>query len=191
MYKIITTCFLLILVACNNSKKSDSPAGKDDTTTAKTTNTTTATGPEQFLEELRNLAPLGSDELKAKLPATIMGAAVTDAEYNESMGAGLVTGQYVVSDSSKITINIYDCAGDGGAGVYNMQYTNMIDVKIENENDYTKPITIGGVKGYEQCQKQSNDCSITWFAGKRFLVSMESENISAGELIAEAKKISF
>lgn len=189
MYKIITSCFLLFLVSCNNSKKSDSPAGKDDTTAAKTT--TTATGPEQFLEELRNLTPLGSDELKAKLPATIMGAAVTDAEYNVSMGAGLVTGQYVVSDSSKITLNIYDCAGDGGAGVYNMQYTNMIDVKIENENDYTKPITIGGVKGYEQCQKQSNDCSITWFAGKRFLVSMESENISAGELIAEAKKISF
>lgn len=191
MYKIIITCFLLIFVSCNNSKKSDSAAGKEDTAGKKTDKPVAASGPEQFLEELRNLAPLGADELKAKLPATIMGAAVTDAEYNESMGAGLVTGQYVVSDTSKITLNIYDCAGDGGAGVYNMQYVNMVDVKIDNENDYTKTISIGGVKGYEQCQKQRNDCSITWFVNKRFLVSMESENISAGELIAEAKKISF
>jgi hypothetical protein len=185
MKRFITLLLVLILVSCNNHKKTGTTiVTKDSAVQPSDTDNN-----EQFLESLRNMSPLNDDQLKALIPATVMGATVRDPNVTTSMGAGMATGEYVISDSSKVVINIYDCAGDGGAGVYNMQYVNMVDMNTETENDFTKSIRIGANKGYEQCQKNSRDCNVTWFTGGRYLVSLESENIGADELIKEAKKL--
>jgi hypothetical protein len=68
-----------------------------------------------------------------------------------------------------------------------MQFLSMVNAQQETDEEYTKATTINGQQGFEHCYKEENDCTIAWFAGGRYLVSLEG--ISADALKQAARSI--
>ena len=172
----------IILFSCNNNKSKEGvDAGKK-----------TGSNPEQMKnavkdmekqkEELGKLAPVSLDQLRAMAPETLLGAARTNIEVNDAMGAGEVIADYELNDSSSATLTIIDCAGPGGAGIYSMQYLGLINIKEDNEEEFTRTVEYNGSTAFEHCDKTTNDCAFTFFAGGRFLVTLEAANVSMDAL---------
>ncbi|MEI9908506.1 MAG: hypothetical protein WDO71_01855 [Bacteroidota bacterium] len=97
--------------------------------------------------------------------------------------------EYKLNDSTELEVNIYDCGGPGGAGIYNMQYMSMLNYQSESETEYTKTIDFMGQKAFEHCNKNDNRCTLTYFTGKRFLVVVEGRNIHPDGLKQAARDL--
>jgi hypothetical protein len=188
--KYILSFFLalsLLLAACNNNKPKEttvitSPDGSEKITVDARQMQHAAEDMEKQKAELEKLAPLTPDQLKALIPETLLGAKRTNYTVNSSMGAGLARGEYELNDSTQLSLNIYDCAGTAGAGIYSMQYLGMLNLQQESEDEYTKTIDFNGGKGFEHCEKATNNCTLSYFSGGRFLVTLEADHIGADAL---------
>lgn len=189
------TAAILLMAACNNKPKNTttftSEDGKEKVTVDMNQMQNVAKDMEKMKDELGKLEPLSLDQLRALLPETLMGAKRTSYDVNSSAGAGMATGKYELNDSTDVSLNIFDCAGPGGAGIYSLQYMGMMNMQQESEEEYTKTIDINGGKGFEHCDKSSNDCEITFFSGGRFLVTLEGDNIGAAALKEAAKGLNL
>ncbi|HWR33224.1 MAG TPA: hypothetical protein VN451_06855, partial [Chitinophagaceae bacterium] len=171
-----------ILASCNNNKSSD---GAD-------TGKKTPVNPNQMIngvqemekqkEELGKLTPIPLEQLEAMAPETLLGASRTNLDVNAAMGAGVATADYELNENSSATLTIVDCAGPGGAGIYSLQYLGLINIKEDNEEEFTRTVDYNGGKAFEHCDKTTNDCAFTYFAGGRFLVTLEAANTSVNEL---------
>jgi hypothetical protein len=172
--KYTLPCLLaLALLACNSDKKNEgnSKAATENKAVEKVT--AAAAGIEDVKESLGKLTPIASDELKKMLPEKLSGAIAENAEVENSSGVNITSADYKINDSTAITLSIIDCAGPAGVGIYTTQHLGMAAAEGETEDEYTKAVSINGNKGYEHCYKEDNDCSIVWFAGGRYLVSIE------------------
>jgi hypothetical protein len=101
--------------------------------------------------------------LKALIPENLMGAKRTNYTASAAMGAGLARGEYELNDSTRLSLNIYDCAGSAGAGIYSMQYLGMYNLQQESDEEYTKTVDFNGGKAFEHCEKATNNCTLTYF----------------------------
>ncbi len=184
---------MLILTACDNNKS----AGKEDKANAdsiakvKEQKQKAEDAKEKIAAGLEKLTPLTEEQLKAMMPETIKDAMLTDYSFTDNMGAPVANGIYKISDSSSVMLTISDCAGPGGAGLYNLQYAGQLEYTNDNDNEYTKVIDFNGAKAIEFCKKTSAECSFIYFSGARFLVMLEGKNVNADELknIASGLKI--
>lgn len=185
----------LLIAACNNNKPKNntitipSEDGKEAVTIDMNQMKDAAENMEKMKDELGKLTPLSLEQLKALIPETLMGASRTSYDVNSSAGAGMATGDYQLNDSTEVKLSIYDCAGPGGAGIYSLQYMGLLNFQQENDEEYTKSVEINGLKGFEHCEKASNDCTITYFTGGRFLVSLEGDNVGAAALKEAASQL--
>lgn len=175
---------VILLISCNNDNKSKGVLETDDKkTTADTRQMQNAVQDmEKQKEELGKLSPVSLDQLKAMAPETLLGAARTNIDVNEAMGAGELTADYELNDSSSATLTIIDCAGPGGAGIYSMQYLGLLNIKEDNPEEYTRSVVFNGNTAFEHCDKTTNDCAFTFFVGGRFLVTLEAANVSMDAL---------
>jgi hypothetical protein len=175
---------LIILAACHNNKS----AGKEDKATADSIakenerKNKVQEAKDKVAGELEKLTPVTEEQIKAMMPETMMGAALADYSFSDNLGAPVANGNYKISDTSSVMLTISDCAGPGGAGLYNLQYAGQLEYSTDNENEYTKVIDFNGNKAIEYCKKERNDCSFTYFSGGRFLVMLEGNNVNADEL---------
>lgn len=179
------TCTMLF--ACNNNKKADDVTikGKDGETVTVNTNDmmNAANEMKNRQEELQKLTPLSLDELKALLPAEIMGAPRDNMEATKMAGlANFSKADYKMNDSTDISLTVFDCAGSAGAGYYNMAFFGLMNFEKDNENEYTKTVEFNGEKAIQNCQKDRNRCEFTYFAGERYLVQLKGDNIEIGKL---------
>ena len=177
----------LFITACNNNKPKDSVTitsedGTEQVTVDANQMQNAAEEMEKTKDELGKLTPLTADELKAIFPAEVMGTAVSGLEVASAMGASTAEAKYKVNDSTDIKISIIDCAGPGGAGIYSMQYLGMMNIQQEDEDEYTKTIDFNGGKAFENCRKDRNECTLTYFSGGRLLISLEGENVGINTL---------
>ncbi len=181
---------LLLLTACNNSSKEEKI--KADSLAKETDRKRVAEeGKEKVAEELQKLTPLNEEQLKAKFPGTLMDAPVSNLSFSDNMGASVANADYKINDSTSVLLTISDCAGAGGAGLYNLQYGGLLEYNTDNDNEYTKVIDFSGSKAIEFCKKKTVECTFTYFSGERFLVLLEGNNVNAGELkkIASGLKV--
>jgi len=186
----------LITYACNNNKKSGgmtitSEDGKEKVTIDLNKAQKAGEEMQKMSEELKNMSPLTLDQLKAMIPEEFMGAKRTHYNASSAMGAGLASGDYEISETSDVKLNIYDCAGPAGAGIYSMQYLGMMNIQSDSDDEYTKSIDFMGGKAYEHCEKSSNDCTLTWFAGNRLLVSLEGRATGIDALKKAAQSLNL
>jgi hypothetical protein len=149
---------LIILAGCNNNKPKDSitistDEGKGEMTINPNQMQKAAEEMEKQKTELEKLTPLTLDQLKALLPETLMGVPRKSYEANATMGAGLASAKYEINDSMDVQLNIYDCAGPAGAGIYGLQYLGMMNIQQESDDEYTKSVDFNGGKAFEHCQK--------------------------------------
>lgn len=184
----------LFIASCNNNKPKDSITITSEDGSEKVTVDTkqmqnTAEEMEKIKEELGKLTPYTADELKAIFPAELMGTTATDIEAASAMGASTAEAKYKLNDSTDIKISIIDCAGPGGAGIYSMQYLGMMNIQEEDEDEYTKTIDFNGGKAFENCRKDRNECTLTYFGGGRLLISLEGENVGINTLKDVAKTL--
>lgn len=171
----------LLVAACNNNKKSNEATittddGKEKVTIDVKQMQEAADDMEKKKEELSKLTPLTTDQLKAMLPETLLGGKRTEFNVSNTMGTGVATSDYEINDSVNVTLMIYDCAGSGGAGIYSMQYLGLMNFQQETEEEYTKSVDYNGGKAFEHCEKATNNCTFTYFAGGRFLVTLQGDH---------------
>jgi hypothetical protein len=173
-----------LVTACNNNKSEEKKVTIDPIVNA-------AQDMEKQKDELSKLTPVSMDQLKAMIPETFMGGKRTSHEVSSAMGVSVATGEYELNDSTRITLNMYDCAGPAGAGIYGLQYLGLLNGQEDNNEEYTKTIDFNGSKAFEHCDKDSNDCTITWFAGGRFLLTLEGDHVGADALKQAAKGLNI
>ena len=193
---LVFVAITLFLGACNNKKpKETTVITSDDGKEKVTINTNQMQNAMQDMEkqksELEKLTPLSMDQLKALIPETMMGAKRTNFSASSAMGAGSAQGEYELNDSTRVSLNIYDCAGSAGAGIYSMQYMSMFNFQQESDDEYTRTIDFNGGKAFEHCEKASNDCTISYFSGGRFLVTLEGDHVGADALKQVAKGLNI
>lgn len=186
----------LLLLACNNDKPKDSITitdkdGKEKGTIDISPSTDAAQDLLKKKEELEKLTPLTKDELTALVPAELMGAPATGVDVNSAMGATVADADYKINDSVDLKLEIVDCGGPGGAGMFGAQYVNMFNVNSDDEEEYVKTIEFNGGKAFENCKKKKNRCTLAYFTGDRFLVSLRGDNVGIDALkdIAKGLKI--
>jgi hypothetical protein len=186
----------LLFAACNNNKKPAgvtvvSDNGKDKVTVDMNKLEKATAEMQKMSEDLQKLPPLSLDQLKAMIPEELMGGKKSSYNATSAMGAGVVNAEYKINDSTDIKLMVYDCAGPGGAGIYSMQYLGMFNMESENEHEYTRTIDFNGGKAIEKCQKDRNDCSLTYFTGTRFLVELEGDNVGIDGLKQAANSLTI
>lgn len=184
---LVLVAIALLLGACNNNKPKEttvitSADGKEKVTIDPNQMQNAMQDMEKQKADLEKLPPLTMDQLKALIPESLLGAKRTNFSASSAMGAGLANGEYELNDSTKITLNIYDCGGPAGAGIYSMQYMSMYNFQQESDEEYTRTIEFNGGKAFEHCEKATNDCSLTYFAGGRFMVTLEGRHVGAADL---------
>ena len=192
---VLLACTIL-MAACNNKKPKEttiftSPDGKEKLTIDPRQMQDAAQEMEKQKTELEKLTPLTLDQLKALIPENLMGAKRTNYTASATMGAGLARGEYELNDSTRISLNIYDCAGSAGAGIYSMQYLGMFNMQQESDEEYTKTIDFNGGKAFEHCNKVSNDCTLSYFSGGRFMVTLEGDHVGAATLKQAAGELNI
>ena len=171
--------FAFILTACNNNPdaKKTEMSIKDSTGETEVTVKKPATDIVNRDEELQAMTALTATDLEKLVPAELMGIARTDINSNNNVGTAMVIATYAPENSSELRLIIMDCGGSGGAGAYNLIYANELGQDKNSEVEYTKTIDFNGSKAIEHCMKPTGDCSLTWFSGSRYLVSVEGNNI--------------
>jgi len=181
---ILTLVCSLLIISCNSKKgkTEPEPGPADSAAVANDPASRLKQEMESIAGSLDKLTPLEQDKLKALLPAELMGGAQTSAEVNNNNGASVATAAYAVNDTIKVTLSIYDCAGEAGVGIFNTQFRSLESNVQETADEYTRPATINGVKGYEHCDIPGKTCSVTWFASGRYLVVLEGTNIESRPL---------
>ena len=177
----------MLLIACNNNKPKEttvitSSDGKETLTVDAQKMQNAAQDMEKQKTELEKLTPLTMDQLKAMIPETLMGAKRKNYSASTAMGAGSAQGDYELNDSTRLSLNIYDCAGSAGAGIYSMQYMSMFNFQQDSDEEYTKTIDFNGGKAFEHCEKATNNCTLSYFSGGRFLVTLEGDHVGAAAL---------
>ena len=129
------------------------------------------------------------DELKAMIPEEFMGMKRNNFNANSMMGASFCTATYKGEDGKQLKINVWDCAGEAGAGIYSMRYWTMWNFQQEDENGYQKTVDFDGGKAIEKYSKYNDEYSLTYVANDRLLVVLEGEKIGLDGVKAAAQNL--
>lgn len=187
-----------LLAACSNAKMKESHKNDDGTTTIPTTTydmnslkkmSENTDEMARKTEELKKLAPLTLDRLKALLPGTLNGIARTDYNASSTAGYSIANGEYKKDDSTDLQLTVYDCAGEAGAGWYAMTYWGAMNVQQESEKEYTKTIELKGGKAIENFKKEQKESSLTYFANDRLLIVLNGRNMAPPALKEAAQSL--
>ena len=184
----------IILVACHSNPgkitvKSDD--GKTSATVDLSTAEKNANEMQNKAEELKKLAPLTTDELKALLPEEVNGIQRSSFNVTTAMGISVGEAEYKKDDTTSIKLALYDCAGETGAAYYSASYWMKMNMQSESDNGYTKTIDFMNGKAVETFEKSSNHYTLVYLGNDRVLVTIESYNISDDTLKDVAKNLNM
>lgn len=191
---------IIILVACNNKKtisSAENPENKESGSVndmiKENMEKMPASGDDMQgkIEALQKLPPLSMEELKKVLPDELFGVKKSNYSATTMAGIGQVTASYKLSDNSNIKISVFDCAGPLGVGMYSARFMTQYNFEQEDENGYTKSTTFEGYKAIEEYKKHNNEYQITYFAGERYMVTLEGENTTMDQLKTASQSISL
>jgi hypothetical protein len=179
---LITIC---IFTACNNKNQSaGSAAGSSDSA-----NTTAGDSRVQKkVEELQQLTPYTPEQLKAMIPVMLSDDSASEVSAYTNMGTAYAGTIYRHDDYMNIELDVFDCAGSAGAGLYSRHYQ-----EVENITDkHTKITDFNGEKAIEHLDDgDSRHPVFTFIANGRLLVTLEGENFDMETLKEKARKLSL
>jgi len=182
--KPVILCLLIatMSVACKNKQSKTMTITSDDgkSKVAVDVSSAAAAGDEmqKKMEELKKLTPLTTDQLKALLPEELMGMKRSSFNANSMMGYASAEATYKnENDEKNIELNIFDCAGEAGAGIYSLSYWTKMSMQSESDNGYTKTVDFGGNKAVETYEKGGDRYELTYVASDRLLVTVKGEKV--------------
>jgi hypothetical protein len=181
--KRVILCLLaatLTIVACKNNRSKTMTITSDDGKSKVSVDVNSAAAVsddmQKKMEELKKLTPLTTDQLKTLLPEQLMGLKRTSFNANSMMGFASAEARYKNENEDKeIELNILDCAGEAGAGVYSLSYWTKMSMQSESDNGYTKTVDFDGNKAVETYEKGSDRYELTYVASDRLLVTLKGE----------------
>jgi len=181
--KLFIFCLLVAAVsilACNNNKSKTmtikSADGKSKVSVDVNSAAAVSNDMQKKMEELKKLTPLTTDQLKTMLPEQLMGMKRSSFNANSMMGFASAEATYKnENDDKEIELNILDCAGEAGAGVYSLSYWTKMSMQSESDNGYTKTVDFNGDKAVETYEKGSDRYELTYVASDRLLVTVKGE----------------
>jgi hypothetical protein len=141
------------------------------------------------MEELKKLSPLTVDQLKGLLPEELNGIKRTSFSANSTMGFAVAEAEYRKDDSTVIKLDIYDCAGEAGAGIYGLNYWTKMNMQSESSDGYTKTFDCMCNKAVETFEKNNNQYTLTFAANDRLLVVLSGRNTGIDALKDAAKNL--
>jgi len=193
MKKFFTLLLSAIAIAsCNNDPGKFTVKSDDGKSTATVDLSNAEKNAEQMqnkAEELKKLAPLTVDQLKALMPEELAGIKRTTHNASTAMGIAVGEAEYRKEDNSLIRLAVYDCAGETGAAYYSATYWMKMNMQSESDNGYTKTVDFMNGKAVETYDKSSNKYTLVYLGNDRVLVSLEGENISLDALKDAAKSL--
>jgi|KBSMisStandDraft_5_1062788.scaffolds.fasta_scaffold36626_4 hypothetical protein len=171
---------ILTIVACKNNKSKTMTITSDDGKSKVSVDVNSAAAVsddmQKKMEELKKLTPLTTDQLKTMLPDELMGLKRASFNANSMMGFASAEARYKnENDDKQIELNILDCAGEAGAGVYSLSYWTKMSMQSESDNGYTKTVDFDGNKAVETYDKGGDRYELTYVASDRLLVTMKGE----------------
>lgn len=177
---------ILLLIACNSNKQKGVTVTSEDGKTTATVDASklaeTGDALQKKAEELQKLSPYTLDQMKAFLPEELAGGKRSNFSANSMMGAAFATGTYQLNDSTDFQVNLYDCAGSAGIGIYNTMYMAAMNFQSESDHDYTKTIDFNGGKAIEHAQKDGSNATLSYIAADRLFVTLEGRGTSVDQL---------
>lgn len=177
--------------------------GKDNKTTittddGKTTLTvdpskteTVANEMEKKTEELKKLAPMTLDQIKAMLPEELLGMKRSSFNANAMMGFASADAEYKKDDTSNVKLTVMDCAGEAGSSFYALNYWTKMTMESQNDQGYTKTVDFMGGKAVEDYKKYNNSYTLTFTANDRLLITLQGQNVSLDVLKDAAKALNL
>lgn len=142
-------------------------------------------------EELKKLAPLTLDQVKALIPNELLGMPRSSFSANSSMGYAVAKGTYKGEGDKELNIEIIDCAGEMGAAWYSMRFFSMWNFQQEDDNGYQKTIDFKDGKAIEKYTKSNERYELTYFGNERFIVNVDGEKLSLDEVKKVAGDLSL
>src|SRR5688500_5974216 len=118
MRYILIVLSTLFIVCCKNNESSTKTTGNAaDSIDQRKDSIAKTRQPdlEQIKTELESLTPLTEDQLLSMLPASISGTKASETSTSVATGAITASAVYQENDSTRIKIDIIDCAGPAGA----------------------------------------------------------------------------
>jgi hypothetical protein len=185
-----------LLVSCNNNKpKPGEVVLKDDDGGTTTVNMNAlqqaADNSEKKTAELAKLKPYTTDEIKAFFPEELMGMKRTEYAANAMMGFASGSAEYKKDDSTRLKLELFDCAGEAGSAFYGLQYLAVMQTEKDSEDEYIKTTDFNGGRAIETVYKKQNRNSFVYFGGDRLMVTLTGENIPLSEVKSVASKLAL
>lgn len=141
---------------------------------------------DQKQEETKKVEPVDFRKLKELLPESVGGVKRSEAK-GEKAGFGdqkisQANGEYSADNNeASATVSIIDYGGIPGAAAGFAAWTQM-DIDNESDDEYTKTVTVAGIKALETYNTKEKHGSIQFLVASRFIVNIELHSIAAEEL---------
>jgi hypothetical protein len=182
------------MASCNNNPDKITVKSDDGKSTATVDLSSAEKNAEQMqnkAEELKKLAPLTLDQLKALMPEELAGIKRTDYNANTTMGIAAGEAEYRKDDNASIKLVVYDCAGETGAAYYSATYLMKMNMQSESDDGYVKTVDFMQGKAIESYDKSSNRYSLIYLGNDRIMISLEGDDISLETLRDAAKSLNL
>jgi hypothetical protein len=193
---LLVSAAAILSVSCNNNKTKGAVVVSDDGKTKVTITPETINNMKdasdamtEKTEALKKLTPASLDEMKTMIPEEFMGMKRTSYNANSMMGASNATGKYKSDDGKELKLNIIDCAGEAGSGIYTLRYWTMWNFQNEDDNGYQKTVDFNGGKAIEKYSKYNDEYGLTFMVNDRYLVTVEGEKMGLDAVRAAAKSV--
>lgn len=197
MKKILVLLSALIIISCKKEETSGhsvSDAISSVQTLNKMGNATENI--EKRGEELKKTAPVSNDEFKTAVPEKLLGMSRKELSLGETsmMEMNSATARYHGENGNEITLIINDGAGEMGSSLYTLTKLGLAaDVEKQNEYGWQKTMDIAGNKSVVEEEKNADfiNSKITFIAKDRYLISLNSQGLSADELKKAVSEINL
>lgn len=189
-YVLVTSLVCITLLSSCGASKEKEDEKKDEAQVSAMGAVSAMKEMAEQAEEMQKTGPVETIDfrkLKELLPADADGLARKEAtgEKNGAAGFAISTanGKYGNTDNTEtVELSIVDTGGSGM--LMGLAAWSMIEVDKETADGYEKTGKIGDYKSYEKYNNSDKSGEINVLVGKRFIVSVKGQGVSADKLKA-------
>ncbi|MFC6267820.1 hypothetical protein [Frigoriflavimonas asaccharolytica] len=189
---LLLSCSLLFLANCGKKEdkvEEDSTSISDVFNGAKNLNnlSNSLEDIQKETEELKKLAPISNDALKAVMPETVMGMKRTSISVgdNSMIQMSSAEAEYTGEENKKVKITVMDGAGETGSAMISMMKMGLAtNSEKTTDTSFEKMGEFNGVKASikERNKDTFVDSEIQYILKSRFLVTIEGNGYTTDEL---------
>jgi hypothetical protein len=142
----------------------------------------------QKTEELKQLKPIGLDELSAWLPTVLNGIKRSNLTMSSDMGYTVAHADYEKNSKTDMRVTVYDCAGTSGAALYKTNYAGKFK-DVQDEDGYTKTVNLSNGRAIEHHETKNKVTSLSFMTNDRILVVLSARNFEPEKVRAAAESL--